>query len=186
MRRTLRGLLALTAGLVISMPALAQDDPAPPPTNEEIVQQCLEDLRTIVTETRTELADQTRQTVEQLRTLSAQGAPKPAILAASRAALVQNGQTAQAGHQAVRGTAGECFTALRENEAPKAAGRLVKQGAKMASRLIHRGAERTRTIVRLATRQALQGTGSGEAPVVTDQDIISDAEISRIGQAGRS
>ncbi len=186
MRRSLRGLLALTAGLVMAMPALAQGDSTPPATNQEIVQQCIEDFRAVVTETRTELADQTRAAVEQLRTLSMQGAPKPAILEASRQALVQNGQTAQAGHQAVRGAAGECFEALRENEAPRATGRVVKQGAKIASRLIHRGADRTRTIVRVATRQAIKGTGSGEAPVVTDQDIISDAEISEIAQPGQS
>lgn len=180
MHGCLKSVLVVVLGLSMWNPALAQDVPTDPPVHQEILQECIASLRSLVTDARSALGDQTRETVASIRALAEQGAPKPVILQAGQEGAGAVREIAGAARAEIRETGAECILALREVEAPRRATKLAVGVTKIAHRVVHRGGQRSHQIIRAVMRRALQQQGQGETPIVLDQQVIPDAEIQSI------
>lgn len=161
MNRFIGVLAACVMSGVSLSPALAQDEGTPPPpsapTPMQVVERCVERIRSLTMTSVEALARTTQAGVGIIRRLDEAGAPDGAILHAGAAARTRIAAISMRGARAINREAEACLRLLRALHAPEPAFEAIRAARGMALERLRAATERSLGAIREAVMAALEG-----------------------------
>jgi len=165
MKRIIKVLAVCVMTGVWFSPALAQDGgtppapPAPPtaPSPMQVVERCVERLRTLTMTSVEGLARTTQAAVGAIGRMDEAGAPDGVILRAGAAARTRITAISTRGARAINREAEACLRLLRALHAPEPAFEAIRNARGMALEQLRAATERSLNAIREAVMVALEG-----------------------------